>query len=281
MGDALRSGYQIWLVNGVTALVLSAIEDGYIDELGYLRVVLLSGRHLIAEQMELVSRDLVNRGKTPIITLGDRSCVSACDVQIRYMEAVRKYLDHTEFTSDESEDEARKLVGEWETVVNAIYANNLDWLAGRLDWATKCAIFNGYVWRHANLAEHARIDVLRELDFRYHFLSVPGSGRETLFERISRFYKDRMPFSEREIEMAVTTPPSQTRAELRGDFVRMLLDREIPYNTVVIPWSHITWNNTFTYAMPDPLECDPERFKAFLMDISEYAARGWQTTILR
>jgi len=195
LGDANMSELSTYLKLGTTALVLAMIEDKFL-------ATDLSIDGAVAE-LRAVSHDPSCRH---LITLRDGRKLSAIQIQLEYLELARKYTqdrygtDVDELTAD--------VLDRWEAVLATLSEQPMD-LAGQLDWVTKLQLVEGYRTRDGIGWNHPRLQLV---DLQY---SDVRSGRG-LYNRLVGAGRMERLLDERDIAMAVTEPPEDTRAYFRG-----------------------------------------------------------------
>jgi len=147
-----------------------------------------------------VSRDLTLRTMLPRV---DGSRVSALDLQEGFLDACRGMV------AREGEHPGDALVIEhWAALVEAA-REGPERLSGRVDWATKLALLRAFRDRHGLALTHDRV---RMLDLQYHDVRRDRGLHHRLAAsgRVLRLTTDA------EVERAVTRPPEDTRAWIRG-----------------------------------------------------------------
>jgi proteasome accessory factor A len=191
VGDSNMSEYTIWLRNGVTALVLSMIEDGAIDRN-------LSLRDPVRAIKE-VSHDPTCSKEVELERGGSRSAVQ---VQAEYLEMAQRYVRAN------PGPELADLVAQWELVLAALERDPME-LATRIDWVIKQAMIERFMERKGLDWESPQVQML---DLQYHDLRRER-GLYYLLERqgqVERIVTDE------EINRAIQEPPEDTRAYFRG-----------------------------------------------------------------
>ncbi|MBI1838874.1 MAG: proteasome accessory factor PafA2 family protein [Candidatus Colwellbacteria bacterium] len=274
-GDSNMLEYQTWLKLAITNIIVAMMETSASVQFGYsLKRVALPDdkiREQIAIEMADVSRDFINHGRTPLITLGDGSLVSAYDLQARYWEAADKFVRKARFESERWEQETKEAMSAWQSILHAIYRNDTDYLEGRLDHTTKYVVIREYLKRTGKdlfqypslLAEKHTFDVM------YHRLPISGSNAPTLFERIRNHYKSRMLFSDAEIDQAVENPPQKTRAFMRGKCAATLhgLKKQGRLDgSSILNWDSLSYQGA-RFEIADPLMYKKDGFETFLHKI--------------
>ena len=191
-GDANLCEVATFLKVGVTALVLSMIEDDFLD---------LEGLVLAApvRAVRQVSRDLTFAAP---LDLADGGTSTALGLQWRLFEQAQKYAESEGL--DSLGGSGPEVLAGWERALETLESDP-SLLAGTADWATKRSLVEAYRERHGLSWRHPR---LAQLDLQYHDLR-PG---RSLFARLP---SERL-LSEEEVRAAVTEPPRTTRAYFRG-----------------------------------------------------------------
>ena len=191
VGDSNMSEYTIWLRNGVTALVLSMIEDGAIDRN-------LSLRDPVRAIKE-ISHDPTCSKEVELERGGSRSAVQ---VQAEYLEMAQRYLRAN------PAPELADLVAQWELVFAALERDPME-LATRIDWVIKQAMIERFMERKGLDWESPQVQML---DLQYHDLRR-DRGLYYLLERQAQV--ERV-VTDEEITRAIQEPPEDTRAYFRG-----------------------------------------------------------------
>lgn len=189
-GDANRSRFATALKVGATALVLRLIESGWKP--------LFELEHPV-RAFQAVSRA---DGGAVSLPLRDGRKLRATDVQRVYLEDVRRSVA-------EPTAEIEWVLTAWQSVLDDL-DRDPDATADRLDWAAKRRLFQMFID-----AEGIEWDdpLVQSLDLAYHDLD-PEEG---LFSAVEA--EMICPVSEAQIERALMTPPSDTRAALRSELI--------------------------------------------------------------
>ncbi|MBM3216639.1 proteasome accessory factor PafA2 [Candidatus Poribacteria bacterium] len=190
VGDANMCEYATALKIGTTALVLDCIEQDVVPE------SLALARPLDA--IKAISHDPTMQWR---VTLADGTVSTAIAVQREYL---RLCQDHALSHDGETEWVLR----EWESMLDALERDPMS-LVGQLDWVTK-------KWLLTTFVEEEGIEWsdpwLRGIDLEYHSIDVETG----LYYELQKDDGIRRLVSEERILDAVTTPPSDTRAYVRG-----------------------------------------------------------------
>ena len=193
VGDANMSRWATAMKVGTTSLVLALIEDGWTPPF---RV-----RNPVAA-LKHVSRD---RTLQWLVESENGRSLYAIDIQRAYLqEAQRRYLGSSEDTD--------WVLSEWDTVLTDL-CEDLTVAGDRVDWIAKRTLLEQFME-----AEKVGWDapVMESLDLAYHDVD-PEQG---LFYGLEAAQAVRRIVSESAIEAARSCPPADTRASIRGLFVR-------------------------------------------------------------
>jgi len=194
VGDANLAEVATFLKVGVTSLVLAMIEDDF--DLG--RDLTLA--HPVAA-IRAVSRDPT---LSTLVELASGKQLTALQLQWELYDLARKYSEERGLEMLGSEEVGRQVIERWESVLQGLETDPKS-LAGQLDWVAKLRLVEAYRDRHDLEWDDHR---LAALDLQYHDLRPAKS----LFARLST---ERL-VTTGEVELAVTEPPTTTRAYFRG-----------------------------------------------------------------
>ena len=193
VGDANLSEVATFLKVGVTAIVLSMIEDDYFGEIDFtLRAPVQAIRH-VSYDGEL-SRP---------VELADGRRMTALELQWEYFDLARKYAEDRGLSAV-GEEVGADVLRRWEDVLAGL-ESDVSSVADRVDWVAKLRLIDGYRERHQLSWNDSR---LAAMDLQYHDVRPAKS-------LAARVGLQRL-FSEDEVAEAVTEPPRETRAYFRG-----------------------------------------------------------------
>jgi len=246
VGDSNMSEFTIYLRNGVTALILSMIEDGAISKDLTLRDPVRSIRE--------VSHDLSLRNE---LTMDDGSARTALQIQEDFLEMALAY------TSSRSLDPVQKdVLQKWQDVIEALGRDPME-LDGKIDWVIKKRLIERYMSRKSLDWSDPQVQML---DLQYHD-SRPDKGLYYLLERQGKV--ERI-VSDEEIQHAVYNPPRDTRAFFRGECLR-----RYPSEVFGVNWDSISFGledeSIKRIMMAEPLKGTSE-FVEELLERSDTAA---------
>ena len=192
-GDANRSGWSTWLKVGGAAAVLAALEAGALPEFELADPV--AALHSISHEPHHP------------VPLADGRTITAAALQAEYLAAARAHADRA--------GGDQPVLDAWQEVL-ADFDADPDRLADRLDWAAKRRLLTSYADRHGLPADSPR---LAQLDLAWAELA-PTSPFELL---TTRGGLRPLPFQP-DPDAAISAPPSDTRAWLRGTIVQHAAD---------------------------------------------------------
>ena len=247
VGDSNMSEYTIYLRNGVTALILSMIEDGAITKN-------LSVRDPVRAIRE-VSHDVLLEQK---LVMEDGSSRTAVEIQNDFLEMALAY------GSSRSLDPVQKdVLQKWQEVMEALARDPME-LDTRIDWVIKKRLIESYMKRKNLSWSDSQVQML---DLQYHD-SRPDKGLYYLLERQGKV--DRI-VTDEEIQFAIYNPPKDTRAYFRGECLR-----RYPSEVFGVNWDSISFGledeSIKRVMMAEPLKGTSE-FVEELLDRSETAAK--------
>ena len=212
LGDANLSETATALKVGTTWLTLRLIEENLSPEAAILRPV---------EAVRAVSRDTTCKKTVPLL---DGKAISPIDHQRRYLAAAQKAF------GKETDEDTRWVLKKWEEVLDDLESDP-GRLADRLDWAAKKWLLETFIEAEGCGWTDPR---LIGLDLEYHNLN-PDRGLFIALEMEGRM--ERLT-TDAEIKEAMTSPPSDTRAAVRGLCVERFYDQ-----IDRIQWERVVFRN--------------------------------------
>ena len=248
VGDSSMSEYTTYLKFGTTALVLEVIEEGGINKGFALRNPV--------KAIKDISHDTT---LTRRVDLEDGRKMSALEIQQAYYELSVRY-----FESRGAGPIAADMLQRWGAVLEALATDPMQ-LDRQVDWVIKKRLIETYQEYHDISWNNDR---LLMLDLQYHNIRR-DKGLYYLLERnglVDRILNDE------EIEEARSTPPADTRARLRGEFIRLAREKRLQYD---IDWSYIRLNNflNIKIVLDDPFETENAEFTELMERIRRSSAR--------
>jgi proteasome accessory factor A len=235
VGDSNLNEYASWLKIATCDLVLQTLEDR-----GLLRDLSLENP---IRAIREISHDPTG---THRVRLASGRELSALEIQQAYLERVERHVEsHADF-----DDEAKRVLGEWRHVLERLVVDPGS-LGRQLDWVTKHQLVEAFCARHDLALSDPRVQLL---DLQYHDV-VRARGLFHLLERQGRVLRL---LDEADVQRATSTPPSDTRAALRGRFIREAKRKRRDYT---VDWVHLKLNDQAqrTVLCKDPFASSDER----------------------
>jgi Pup amidohydrolase len=195
IGDANLSEISTYLKVGTTSLVLAMIEDGWLtDDLSVDRPV---------TALHEVSHDPTC---THQMTLKDGRKITAVQLQEEYLEQARKYVEDK--YGDDADRQTKDVLQRWEQVLDQLATDPMK-LSDQLDWVAKLKLLLSYRDRDGLDWDDSKLHLV---DLQYADLR-PDKG---LYYKLVKAGRMQRLVSDEEIRMAVSHPPTDTRAYFRG-----------------------------------------------------------------
>ena len=195
LGDANLAEVSTYLKVGTTALVLSMIEDRFLD-----RDLTVDGA---VPALRAVSHDTTLRQK---VRLTDGRELTAVQLQLEYLDLARKYVEDR-FGSD-ADAQTVDVLARWESVLTRLERDPME-CAGELDWVAKLKLLEHYRDRDGLGWDDAKLQLI---DYQYSDIR-PEKG---LYHRLVGMGRIERLLDDASIEAAMHDPPEDTRAWFRG-----------------------------------------------------------------
>jgi proteasome accessory factor A len=212
VGDSNMSEYTIYLRNGVTALVISMIEDGAIPD----GLVLRDPVRAIKQ----VSHDPTCKTE---LALDNGKKMTAVQLQAEYFEAALRYT-----ATRDIDPIVQDVIEKWQYVIEKLAGDPMD-LHREIDWISKKKLIETFMDRkELDWRDHQ----VGMLDLQYHD-TRPEKGLYYMLERQGRV--ERI-VTDEEIAAAVYNPPQDTRAYFRGECLR-----RYPAEVFGVNWDSISF----------------------------------------
>lgn len=194
LGDANMADTSSYLKVGTTAIVLSMIEDGFMDDMDLSLI-----NPVVA--LRQVSYDLT---LNELLRLHSGKKMTALEIQIAIYERAREYSERRGLDSLGPEGDGLEVLETWGSVLASLESDPMS-LSDTLDWVAKYRLVLGYKERNGLQWEDPK---LAAIDLQYHDLRLSKS----LFYRLGV----KTIVGEQEVKAAVSQPPNNTRAYFRG-----------------------------------------------------------------
>jgi proteasome accessory factor A len=192
VGDANMSELTTYLKVGTTAIVLSMLEDDFID-----RDLALDNP---VQALRAISRDLNCR--IPV-RMKDGRALTAVAVQREFLELAHRY-----YRDRELDTVTKDILVRWEYVLDRLEQDPMS-LSRELDWVIKKNLIESYMATHDLDWTNAKIAMI---DLQYHDIR-PGKG---LYYKLEESEAVERIVADDEIAKAIHDPPRDTRAYFRG-----------------------------------------------------------------
>ena len=239
VGDSNMCEATTALKVAATQAVLAMLEDGGI----------LPRMELADPVMAIrdTSADLAGRAR---LELADGGWITPIEVQERTREAVLRHFDARGYTA-ELDASTSYLLDLWGRAVESVKSGDPSAVATEIDWAAKLSLFSRYMERTGATLDDPR---LARLDLAYHDITAAGLRPSMEETGMLRTFA-----SAEAVRAAMTTPPSDTRAKLRGDFVEKARRRRLDY---AADWTNLRLleaEGTRSVVLKDPFASVDER----------------------
>jgi proteasome accessory factor A len=221
---------------GATDLVLRMVEVGLVMR----DLTLENPIRAIRE----VSHDLTGRKK---LRLANGREATALEIQREYLAKAVDFADRRDLRTGT----VARVLDLWERTLDAIEQQDLSKLEREIDWAIKYKLIQRYQEKYDLPIAHPRI---AQLDLAYHDISRKR-GLYYLLERrglVERTARDL------DIYTAKSVPPQNTRARLRGEFIKRAQEQRRDFT---VDWVHLKLNDQAqrTVLCKDPFRSVDER----------------------
>ena len=218
VGDSNMSEYTTYLKTGAAAIVLRMIEEDFVNKDFALRNPV--------KAVKEISDDLTCTRK---IKLDNGKKMSALDIQKEYFDLAVRYMNCRDLNPMEVD-----IIQKWGYVLSTLEKDPF-LLDREVDWVIKHKLIEDYMRKHGLTWATLNEKVLM-LDLQYHDIRSDTSLYYILErnDRVSRVLTDQ------QIDDAVINPPPDTRAKIRGDFIKLAKEKKIHYN---LDWSYIRIGN--------------------------------------
>ena len=243
VGDSNMSEYSTFLKVGATACMLRMLEDP--------KVVL---RDMSLENPIRAIRDISHdRTCRRTVSLANGREVTALDIQREYLDRALRYADTKGFPPQE-----QKALEMWEHCVSTIENDPLK-LDREVDWVIKHSLVSSYMAKNDLELGDPRVQLI---DLQYHDIDTT---RGIFYKLQSRGLVERV-CSDADIEVALNEPPQNTRARLRGEFIRAAKEKKRDYT---VDWVHLKLNDQAqrTVLCKDPFRSRDERVEKLIASL--------------
>ena len=195
IGDANLAEVSTYLKVGTTALVLSMIEERFVD-----RDLTVEGP---VASLRAISHDPTLRHT---ITLTDGRKLTGVQLQMEYLDLARKYVEDR--CGVDADAQTRDVLARWESVLDRLERDPMS-LAGELDWVAKLKLLEQYRQRDGLDWDDAKLQLI---DYQYSDIR-PEKG---LYQRLVGAGSIERLLDDAAVDSAMHDPPEDTRAYFRG-----------------------------------------------------------------
>jgi proteasome accessory factor A len=243
VGDSNMSEYTNFLKVGAAAIMLRMLED----ESVVLRDLTLENP---IRAIREISHDMTCTRK---VRLANGREASALDIQGEYLNRALKYAQTKGFPEEET-----KALAMWKHCMEALEKDPMT-LDREIDWVIKYKLIEAFRARHNLPLSHARVGLL---DLQYHDIH---RDRGVYYRMQQRGLVERM-CTDEAIDTAIETPPQNTRAKLRGDFIKAAKEKKRDFT---VDWVHLKLNDQAqrTVLCKDPFKSKDERVEKLIASL--------------
>src|SRR3990170_1003372 len=233
VGDSNMAEWASYLKVGSTALLLRMLEEG-------VQVRDMTLENPIRAIRE-ISHDTTCQRK---VRLANGREASALDMQKEYLDKALRWVDQRDDLV------LKDIAGMWEHAIHCL-EHDQDRLERQVDWIAKRKVVENYRLKHNISLAHPRI---AHMDLAYHDVN---RKRGIYYRMEARGMAERM-CDELDIERATQEPPQNTRAKLRGEFIRAAKRKRRDFT---VDWVHLKLNDQAqrTVLCKDPFRSSDER----------------------
>jgi proteasome accessory factor A len=233
VGDSNMSEWTSYLKIGATAVLLRMFEEG------------VQIRDLTLENPIRAIREISHDTTcTRRVRLHNGREASALDMQKEYLEKAARWVGQRD------DPVLKEIVVMWEHALHNL-EHDQGKLEGQIDWIAKRKLVESFRERNSLPLSHPKIALM---DLAYHDVNR-SRGLYYILER--RGLLERM-CDETDIEQATLEPPENTRAKLRGEFIRAAKRKRRDFT---VDWVHLKLNDQAqrTVLCKDPFRSSDER----------------------
>lgn len=241
-GDSNMSEYATYAKVGATAALLQMLEDDVVF------------RDMTLENPIRAIREIAHdRTCRRPVRLANGRELSALDMQWEYLDRTLRYARTRGFPP-----EVDRAIGMWEHMLTGLEKDPMT-LSREVDWVAKLRLLDRYAARHDLALSSPRMSLI---DLAYHDVNRER-GLYYILER--RGMMDRV-VMDGQIDVAMTVPPSTTRARLRGDFIKAA---KIKKRDFTVDWVHLKLNDQAqrTIVCKDPFRAVDERVEKLIASL--------------
>ena len=244
VGDSNMSGYTNFLKVATCSIVLQMIEDNFINKDFTLRNPV--------KAIKDITYDVTCKRKLRLDN--GREC-SPIDIQREYCEMAQKYCE--QYPVD---DEHKDAVTKWQYVLDCL-ADDPRKLDRQVDWVIKRRMIEAYIDKTGCSWNDPKVFMM---DLQYHDIQ----RKRSLYYLLERAGAVEQEFTDEDVVKAKDTPPPDTRARMRGEFIKLAREHSIQYD---LDWSNIRLGNLLNVRVicNNPFENDIEKVAELVRTIQK------------
>ena len=244
VGDSNMSEYTNFLKVATCSVVLQMIEDNFINKDFTLRNPV--------KAIKDITYDVTCKRK---LRLDNGREYSPIEIQREYCEMAQKYIE--QYPVD---DEHKDAVYKWQYVIDTL-ADDPRKLDREIDWVIKRNMIESYIDRTGCSWNDPKVFMM---DLQYHDIQ----RKRSLYYLLERGGAVEREFSDEDVENAKTSPPPDTRARMRGEFIKLARENSIQYD---LDWSNIRLGNLLNVRVicNNPFESDIEKVAELVRTIQK------------
>jgi proteasome accessory factor A len=244
VGDSNMSEYTNFLKVATCSIVLQMIEDNFINKDFTLRNPV--------KAIKDITYDVTCKRK---IRLDNGREYSPIEIQREYCEMAQKYIE--QYPVD---DEHKDAVHKWQYVLDCL-ADDPRKLNREVDWVIKRHMIESYIDKTGCTWNDPKVFMM---DLQYHDIQ----RKRSLYHLLERSGAVEREFTDDDVELAKATPPPNTRARMRGEFIKLARENSIQYD---LDWSNIRLGNLLNVRVicNNPFENDIEKVAELVRTIQK------------
>ena len=244
VGDSNMSEVTNFLKVGTCSIVLQMIEDNFINKDFTLRNPV--------KAIKDITYDVTCKRR---LRLDNGREYSPIDIQREYCELAQKYSE--QYPVD---DEHKEIVAKWQYVLDCL-ADDPRKLDREVDWVIKRRMIEAYIDKTGCSWNDPKVFMM---DLQYHDIQ----RKRSLYYLLERAGAVEREFTDADVEKAKSTPPPDTRARMRGEFIKLAREHSIQYD---LDWSNIRLGNLLNVRVicNNPFENDIEKVAELVRTIQK------------
>jgi proteasome accessory factor A len=217
VGDANLSDTATYLKMGTTAIVLSMIEDGFLNPFDLMPANPVGEMHRVSHDVDMQH----------VIEMSSGKALTALEVQHEFLDQAWKYCDSQ--WGSQYDEQTKDILDLWGAHLDGL-RNDPSSLSTTVDWIAKLSLMRGYMQRDDLTWDDPRLALV---DLQYSDIR-PEKGLAAKLEQRGRLC--RM-FPDEQVRQACSYPPVDTRAYFRGECMR-----RFPEQIAAASWDSVVFD---------------------------------------